>query len=282
MRKAAISAGSASPVIEWRNAARLVGSEAGAGGDRVDRPRHDRTGVALCGARLLQEVCKQLLPCSASLPIPVELHAIGRPCRVAHRHDHRRRRLALALQAVGRPSRSIDERVIARHDRRFRHAGRWSCRRAPSSGLAVHQLVAHDAARRSLADRLVAEADAERRHAAWRGRDPFEARFRPRWACTAPARSRCASAHSSSVLRRTRRCGRYLDVAPELAQVLNEVVGKRVVVVDERTFMASRGCSTASSIARDALGLCDDLLYSRRASSATGAAAGLHVGRRRP
>ena len=101
--------------------------------------------------------------------------------------------------------------------------------------LAVHQLRrAHDLAAIGLADRLVAEADAEDRH---RRRPPSRSapgRCRPRSACRARATARSpraarASASSAEILSLRTTCGS----APELAQIVDEVPGEAVVIVDD-------------------------------------------------
>src|SRR5260221_7174085 len=98
----------------------------------------------------------------------VELDAVNRPLAMLQTHDDAVRRLGGDRQAV-RPAGAVDnERMIAGRLERVGEPGEEpGAVVANGAELAVHgSFRAHDAAAEHLADRLVAEADAEDRKAA--------------------------------------------------------------------------------------------------------------------
>ena len=95
----------------------------------------------------------------------MELHALERQLAVAQAHDHvagARRHLELVRQPLG----AHDERVVAAdHERGFEAREDRPAVVLGLGGLAVHRLAAHHRPAELGGERLVAEADAEHRHA---------------------------------------------------------------------------------------------------------------------
>ena len=128
-------------------------------------------------------------------------------------------------QRVVAPGRRAGSRRPAKMDRpSWRHLG----------GLAVHGLADHDAAAEGLRQRLVAEA-----HARAPGCPPRRTGGRPRSRCPrrpagrARARSRPGPApRAQQLVDRRAVVAHHVGLRPQLAQVLDEVVGEAVVVVD--------------------------------------------------
>ncbi len=132
--------------------------------------------------------------------------------------------------------------------------------------LAVDRLALHGAAAEGLDQRLVAEADAEHRRAGLG--EAADRLFRD------PGLGRRAGAGRDDealgvaleqLVDRRLVVAHDLELGTELAQVLDQVVGEGVVVVDDEYAhaQAQSGCSQASSTARKtALALLTDSLYS--------------------
>src|SRR3954454_14621554 len=115
--------------------------------------------------------------------------------------------------------------------------------------LAVHGKVADDLAAERLRHRLVAEADAERLHAGLR-EAAHHLDADPGLVGRARARrdDHAVVALVEQLVHGRRVVAHDLQIRPELAQILDEVVGERVVVVDHQ-HAYGHACLTASSIA---------------------------------
>ena len=114
--------------------------------------------------------------------------------------------------------------------------------------LAVHRLAAHDRAAVGGGERLVAEAHAEHRHAALAV--PADRLLRePRLLRRARA-GRDDHPIGAPLEQLGQVVPHHVHVGPQLAQVLDEVVGERVVVVDDQDARhAQSPCAQASRIA---------------------------------
>jgi hypothetical protein len=117
--------------------------------------------------------------------------------------------------------------------------------------LAVDGDVAHHASTERLGERLVAQADPERRDAGLgEAADGLQrdtglvGRARPRRDEHAVGRALEQRVGGGDVV------AHDLDLRPQLAEELDEVVGERVVVVDGEDPHGQSGCSSASSTAR--------------------------------
>ena len=186
----------------------------------------------------------------------MELHAVDGQLAVAHAHQHAaavRRRLE-----HGRQRRPPRRRASGSAPRSAGPAGPAYSARAvvvDLRRLAVHGHVAdHPAAERL---RRATGGPGRRpsvgRPPAGSGASP-RSRCPPRRACRARARRRPGRARaSSSSSTRGRVVADRLDLRPELAQVLDEVVGEGVVVVDHEDahVYGHSACRVASSMARD-------------------------------
>src|SRR3954447_14764455 len=185
-----------------------------------------RTGLGI------QEALQQRLAVGREHRLGVELHAVGGELAVAHRHQDAaapRGRLEVARQL------GVDhQRAVAPDCQRVRQAREQPRAVVLDLGrLAVHGDVAHDLAAERLGERLVAEADAERRHAGL-GEAPHRLdRDAGLGGRARPGRDDHAVPPALEQLADLRRVvADDLDLRPQLAQVLDEVVGERVVVVD--------------------------------------------------
>src|SRR4051795_5838596 len=243
MRKAAICASDALPAM-------ISASTADASSWARSWPDASAS-MARVRTSLLKEVLQQQLAVMREHRLGVELDALGWELAVAQGH-HDAAPAGRHLEAVRDACVVHDERVIAPHGQRRGQAGED---RAPvvldGRRLAVNGHVTHDATAEGLRHRLMAEAHAQGRHAGLReaagdldrhaglvgrarpGRDddPLEA------ALEQLVDARAVVAHD-------------LELAPQLAQVLDEVVGERVVVVDHEDLHGQSGCSIAISTAR--------------------------------
>src|SRR5581483_9401299 len=224
----------------------------------------------LRGARRaeVQEVPQHVLPARGQDRLGVELDALGRQLAVAHAHDDVAQ--ARGQRELGRQLRVRDQRVVAAGAERALEAGEDPLavvldRRV----LAVDGLAADRAPAERLDQGLVAEADAECRHAGLRegarGLDRDAGLGR---------RGRAGREHQA--LRATRHelahrglvVSHHLDLGAELAQVLDEVVGEGVVVVahedpHDAPAQAQSGWLAASSTAwKAARALLTDSSYS--------------------
>jgi 2,4-dienoyl-CoA reductase-like NADH-dependent reductase (Old Yellow Enzyme family) len=183
---------------------------------------------------LVKEVLEQVLAVVGQHRLGVELDALGRQAAMADAHEH----AAAAgggLEDVGQRLGVDHERVVAPDGERARQPGED---RAPvvldHGRLAVHRLVADDRAAEGLRHRLVAQAHTERGHAGL-GEPARDRQADPGLV----GRARAGRDHGAVVGAFDQAVGvglvvaEDLDVGAELAQVLDEVVGERVVVVHD-------------------------------------------------
>src|SRR5450756_1058447 len=184
--------------------------------------------------RYRQEVAEQVEADDREHAHRVELHAVDRQLAVPHAHHHVLRVPGAEFENVGQGL-VDDQRVVAGGREGVGQPGEDAAAVvADLVGLAVHggAGAAHHAPVH-LADGLVPEADAEHRQALGaEARDGVHAD---------PRLVRCAGAGRDDEMRRLRRgdlvqrhavVALHGDLGAELAQVLHQVVGERVVVVD--------------------------------------------------
>ena len=207
--------------------------------------------IGLAAFRSAQEVAQYGHTLAGEHRLGVELHALGRQLAVADGHH----RVAVGGRALelGRQVGVDHQRVVAPGRER---RGQALEDRAPVvldlGRLAVHRLAAHHPAAEGLGHRLVAQAHAEHRGAAL-GEAPDrlggDARLAP--ACTVPGETTTrAGPRASSSSTRRGVVAHHLGLGAQLAQVLDEVEGERVVVVDhEGAHLGQSTCPHASSIA---------------------------------
>ena len=172
---------------------------------------------------------------------------------------------AVISSSSGRVSRAHRQAVVARGGERVRQAGEDALAGVVDrAGLAVHQALGADhLAAHGLADRLVAEADAEDRQVVRRARRSAPGRCRlrsgvqgPGDSTTASGRSASASCAVSASLRWTTR------LRAQLVQVVDEVVGEAVVVIDDQDHAAAfrKRAFRRTPVARQARHLPDERL----------------------
>src|SRR4051794_26866799 len=202
------------------------------------------------GLGIGQEVAQQVLAVRRQDGLGMELDADRGERPVAHGHQD-----AAAVRGgfeLVRKGLVHDQRVIARDGQRVGEAGEDALAVVGDRGrLAVHGQMPDDPAAERLAHRLVAEADAE-------GLDARlgEAAHHLDADAGLVGRAR-AGAHDDAVVVSLQQLvdrggvvSDHVEVGPELAQVLDEVVGERVVVVDHQDPHGQAACWLASSIAR--------------------------------
>ena len=227
-RSAPIWAGVASPSMIVP-----IASAASSSVSRSPRASFARWRLMLTFAPTPRKLRRRSLPDVGEDALGVELHALERPLAVAQAHHDAAVRPRRHLEARGHGLGRDHERVVARGGEDVRQPGEDRLAVvADLGGLAVHELRrAHDLAAERLAEGLVPEADAEERHR--RAADELEADprlvGRPR-----PRRDHDAvRLQGERVLDAHRVVADDLHLRPELAEVLVEVEGERVVVVDE-------------------------------------------------
>src|SRR5262245_18044966 len=261
-RKAAICAGVASPastaliawpisgsVRSWPSTTRAMASRSVRSGSSGSSGGRRSRGQAR------QEIAEQLLSRERQDRLGVELDALDEQLPVAHSHD----RLAVAVGGPrralehGRQTRGVDhERVVAGGIERIRQARED----APvvvvdGRGLAVHDARgADDLAPEGGADRLMAEADTE-------DRDPSREALDERHRDAGVARGARAGRDDDPVgserghlVERDGVVAPDLELRAQLTQVLDQVVGERVVVVDHEELHSASARRTAWTMAR--------------------------------
>src|SRR3954471_6662323 len=200
----------------------------------IDRSWPDASAsIALVRVASGNEVCEQLLPGVGQHRLGMELDALGRQLPVADRHEDAAT-MGRGLEAVRQRVLADDERVVTAHDERGFAAGEdGPAVVLGGRGLAVHRLVAHDVAAKRLRQRLMAEADAEHRDAGLReAPDDVEADAGLVRGARARRHDHAVVAAAEQVLDVRAVVAHDLQLAAHLPQVLDEVVGERVVVVD--------------------------------------------------
>ena len=166
----------------------------------------------------------------------MELHALDRVLPVAHAHDFAVLRAGGDLEAVRHAVVLDHQRVIARGNEAFRKiaehpfAAVLDLRR-----LAMHHLPrAHDFPAERLADRLVPEANAEQGYLAGKLADQRERDTRLVWCAWPRRQDHPLRFHGHGLGDGNFIVAKHAHVLAKLAQVLHEVVGKRIVVVDHQ------------------------------------------------
>ena len=189
-----------------------------------------------------EEVAQQLLALFGEHRLGVKLHALSRQLAVAQRHQHAVA-LGRGLQAGGQLA-IDDQRVIAPHYQRRGEAGEDRAAVVLDRGrFAVHGRVQHHAAPERLRERLVAEAHAERGDARL-GQPAHRLQRDPRLVGGArPGRDHAALVPAGEQLIDGRAVVAHrVHVGAQLAEVLHEVVGERVVVVDDQVPSSEPPC----------------------------------------
>ena len=224
----------------------------------ADRPAVDAHGRPPFAMKLRE----QLLARRGQERLGVELHALDGQRLVAHAHDLVLRRSRAVTSRQSGTRRALDhQRVVARRLERVRQPGEHALAVVVDRRrLAVHDpRGAHDLAAEGLADGLVAQADAQDRDLARRS-VLITSRLMPAsFGVHGPGEITMCDGRQrrDRRRRRSRRCARRAR-PPQLAQVLDQVVGERVVVVDHEQHQCSlrsadvarRAISTALSTAR--------------------------------
>src|SRR4051812_27263712 len=238
IRKAAVSTSEARPSITSRSTAAawsaLMWRPAASAsiarvirGLGISRPRDSSLASR-------EEIAQELLAVRRQYGLRVELDALRRQLAVPDAHDH----LAVpggALEAVGQGGLD-DERVIAAgHERGFEAAEDRPAVVLDRRGLAVHGLAAHHTAPERVRERLQAHADAEHRDARLgRARDQLDRHAGVVRRLPGPGRDdHAVRPPRHELIGAGGVVAHHLQLGPELAQVLDEVVGERVVVVED-------------------------------------------------
>ena len=104
-----------------------------------------------------------------------------------------------------------------------------------AAGLAVHQLGrAHDAAAEGLADGLMAEANAEQRHLAGKAADHVDADAGILRLARTGRDDDAIGLARGDFIERDLVVAAHFELLPQLAEVLRQVVGEGVVVIDQQ------------------------------------------------
>src|SRR3954454_16328935 len=254
MRKAAISISEASPRMTSSStaaASSVVRSqpEASASIASVRTGLGKLVGVGLCPPTL-QEVPQEPLAGLREHRLGVELDALGGQAAVADAHEDAAA-VGGGLQLVGQALGRDHERVVAPDRQRVGQAGVDALAvMGDVGGLAVDRVVGGDGCAERLPHRLMPQADAEGGHAGL-----GEAAGDREADAGLVRRARAGRDHDALVGSLEQPVGvglvvaDDLDVRAQLAEVLDEVVGEAVVVVDDEDPHGQSGCRTASSIA---------------------------------
>ena len=239
-------AGVALPVIISANASPASASlERRAGGGLADQllealqlGGHARPPTSASARKFLQDAVAVL----GLDALGMELDAVDRQARVAQAHDRAVGGARIDLE-LGRHGLGLGrQRMVAGGGERRRqvgeHAGPVVLDRAQ---LAVHHLPrAADRGAERLGDRLVAEADAQDRDAAGGGADQRQ-RDAGAVGIAGPGRDHDrVGRHGDRILHRQRVVAVDDGLGPELAQIVDEVVGEAVVVIDQEQHRLAR------------------------------------------
>src|SRR5215210_3297712 len=219
--------------------------------DRSSRDMSRSIAPVMTGLGIGEEVLEQPLPVRREHGLRVELDPFRGQLAVAHRHQDAAA-VGGRLQAVGEV-RIDDERVVAAdHERRREPGEQAGAVVIDVRGLAVHGHVADHRAAEGLRERLVAQADAERRDARL-GKPAHHLDADARLVRRAGARRdhRAVPGALEQLLDGDGVVADHVQLRAQLAEVLDEVVGERVVVVDDEDARhAQSACRAANSIAR--------------------------------
>src|SRR5215207_5101987 len=200
-------------------------------------------GLSGMGRLELQKVGQQALALGGEDGLGVELHALDLEAAVAQTHDDAVGRRGRDFEAVGQTLALDDERVVARRGEAvFESLEDRPAVVANLGRLAVDGLgAAHDAPAEDLPDGLVAQAHAEHRHVTGERADHLQRharlvrRPRPRRDDDAVGPYLLLDLPDRHLVVAT-----HLHLRPQLAEVLHEVVGERVVVVYQQNLLAHR------------------------------------------
>ena len=191
---------------------------------------------------LLQEVLQHRVAMLGEDGLGMELHALDGQRLVAHAHD----------LAIGRPGRDLEfgrasvlldgERVVAIDREVLRQVGEHAFAGGRDlAGLAVHQLLrAHDPAAERRADGLVPEADTEDGQLAGEVADRLDRNAGLR------GRARAGGNHEAIGLARRDAfdgdfvIAKHFHLGAQFTEVLHQVEGEAVVVVDHEEFHCGR------------------------------------------
>ena len=213
----------------------MVGGQVVARADRVDRPGED----VVRHQRSPEEVLQQVLALRGQDRLGVELDALGRQLAVAGAHHHVAEAGA-ELELVGQVGVG-DQRVVAAGDQRARQAGVDRAAvvarpRRPCRGSARPARCGRRTPRPATGGRGRRRAPAcrpRRRRGSPRPRSPASAGVQGPGETTRRSAPRSSSSSTVGLV-----VADHLDLRPQLAQVLDEVVGEAVVVVDHEDFHA--------------------------------------------
>src|SRR5262245_54261799 len=213
-----------------------IAVRASTGSEGTDRFSWVRRSCAPLYPGKIEEVGKELMPVLRRNALGVELNAVHGIALMLHAHDHAVGGLSGDFQHVGKARTLYDERVVTRGREVLRKAGKHALAAVMHLGeLPMHQgRRPHHPAAIDLADCLVAETDAEDRHVGSSTFDKLEADAGPVWV------ARAGRQHDG-----LRRLGKHLidgDLVvavdarrrAQFPEEMHEVVGKAVVIVDQR------------------------------------------------
>ena len=164
----------------------------------------------------------------------VELHALDVEVLVAHAHDFAVVGPGGDFEA-GRQGRALDrQRMVANHRKWTWQALEYAFSGVRDHrGLAVHDLFgAHDLAAECFADRLVTEADAEDRQLALEVLDDLDRDARVAWRFRAWRNADAVEFHGRDLGDRDLVVAHRAHFFTELAEILDDVIGEGIVVVD--------------------------------------------------
>ena len=166
----------------------------------------------------------------------MELHAVHRIAAVVHPHDQGVGRFRCHFKILREVFAIDDERVIARRPERPVDAVEDTCAGLPDFGeLAVHRNRRPDhAAAKSLADGLVAEADAKDRNVRGGALDQIEADAGLVGRAWTGRQHDGVGVAREHVIDADLIIAMDIDLRPQAAQVMDEVEGEAVIVVDQQ------------------------------------------------
>src|SRR6202035_4682725 len=202
---------------------------------RVRRNYLTPSGRRVPGRGDIEKVLQQQMAVLRRDALGMELHAVHRQLRMSKPHHH-------AVVGIGghgelaRHARSLDhQRVIARRlERRVDAAKNSGAVVADLRQLAVHLgRCAHHLATKSVADRLVAEADAEDRDFRRSLRDQAEADAGLLVRAAARREHDGVGIGGDDGSARHLVVAMHLDLRPQFTEIVHQVEGEAVVVVDE-------------------------------------------------
>src|SRR5579859_5486918 len=178
----------------------------------------------------------------------MELYAVGRVADMAHSHHDPILGPGVGDQHVGHGIGGDHQRMVSSGLEGARQAGEGTGPVVPNErGLPVHGLVAHDLAAEGLAQALVPQAHAEDRDAPAEVPDGLD---RDPRVLRAPGAGRDDQRlMAGQLLHAHLVVEEDVDIALELAQVLDQVVGERVVVVDDGDPGGAHGILSAWAMA---------------------------------